>query len=101
MDDKYAELIKTLPENSQELWFEYNLEVNRILQENTNLQERVDKLQQENQTQKEINRKTVDYVRKNSKKYYRDWGQDDCSTEIYLDEDEVFKLLEILEDKEV
>ena len=58
-------------------------------------------LQQENKSQKEIINKAIEYVKENSKKYYRGWSEDDCSTEIYLDEDEVFKLLSILEDKEV
>ena len=37
MNDKYTKLIETLPKESEELWFEYNLEVNKILQENQKL----------------------------------------------------------------
>lgn len=36
--EKYKNLIETLPKESEELWFEYNLEVNKILQENQKLE---------------------------------------------------------------
>ena len=38
--EKYKNLIETLPKESEELWFEYNLEVNKILQENQELKEK-------------------------------------------------------------
>lgn len=58
-------------------------------------------LQQENRQLKEVINKAIEYIKENKEKYYQDWGQDDCSTDTYLDEDEVLKLLQILEDKEV
>lgn len=93
MDDKYAELIKTLPEDSQELWFEYNLAVNRILQEHANLQERVDKLQQENKSQKEIIDKAIEDL-----KFYQSKAYDEENDIRY---DEIQSTIDILEDKEV
>ena len=41
--EKYKNLIETLPKESEELWFEYNLEVNKILQENQKYKEVIDK----------------------------------------------------------
>ena len=41
--EKYKNLIETLPKESEELWFEYNLEVNKILQENKKYKEVIDK----------------------------------------------------------
>lgn len=58
-------------------------------------------LMKENKKQQEIIDKAIEYIKENKEKYYQDWGQDDCSTDIYLDEYEVFKLLQVLEDKEV
>lgn len=58
-------------------------------------------LQTQLKKQQEINKKAIEYIKENKEKYYQDWGQDDCSTDIYLDEYEVFKLLQVLEDKEV
>lgn len=60
-----------------------------------------EQLQQQNKKQKEVIDKAIEYINGNKDKYYQDWGQDDCSTDTYLDEDEVLKLLQILEDKEV
>ena len=42
--EKYKNLIETLPKESEELWFEYNLEVNKILQENQKYKEVIDKI---------------------------------------------------------
>lgn len=41
--EKYKNLIETLPKESEELWFEYNLEVNKILQENQKYKKVIDK----------------------------------------------------------
>lgn len=60
-----------------------------------------EQLQQQNKKQKQVINKAIEYIKENKEKYYQDWGQDDCSTDTYLDEDEVLKLLQILEDKEV
>lgn len=95
MDDKYAELIKTLPEDSQELWFEYNLAVNRILQENANLQERVDKLQQENKSQKEIIDKAINFIN-------TPWSFESGNKEVdEIEHQKKIELIKLLEDKEV
>ena len=53
--EKYKNLIETLPKESEELWFEYNLEVNKILQENKKYKEVIDK--------------TIEYNRELSKLY--------------------------------
>ena len=37
MNNKYEKLVDTLPKESEDLWFEYNLAVNRIIQENKEL----------------------------------------------------------------
>lgn len=52
------------------------------------LQERIDKARE--------------FINENKDKYYQDWGQDDCSVDIYLGEYEIKELLDILngEDKE-
>nr|DAZ10810.1 MAG TPA: hypothetical protein [Caudoviricetes sp.] len=62
--------------------------------ENSELKEQLKK-------QQEINKKAIEYIKENDEKYYQDWGQDDGSCDTYLDENEVLKLLQILEDKEV
>lgn len=49
--------------------------------------------------QREIIDKAIKYIKENKEKYYQDWGQDDGSCDTYLDENEVLKLLQILEDK--
>lgn len=59
-----------------------------------------DELLKENKRQKEINQKAIEYIKENKEKYYQDWGQDDGSVDIYLDENEVKELLQILEDKD-
>lgn len=48
---------------------------------------------------KKIKNLKTKFIKENKEKYYQDWGQDDCSTDTYLDEDEVLKLLQIFEDK--
>lgn len=50
---------------------------------------------------KKIRNLKTKFIKENKEKYYQDCGQDDGSTDTYLDEDEVLKLLQILEDKEV
>lgn len=42
MDDKYKKLVDTLPKESEDLWFEYNLAVNKIIQENHQLKEQLE-----------------------------------------------------------
>ena len=42
MDDKYKKLVDTLPKESEDLWFEYNLAVNKIIQENQQLKEQLE-----------------------------------------------------------
>lgn len=61
----------------------------------------IDDLYNELKKQKEINQKAIEYIKENKEKYYQDWGQDDGSCDTYLDENEVLKLLQILEEKEV
>lgn len=83
-------------------------EKQKLIKENEKLKKdkmelllKVNDLQTQLKKQKEINKKAIEYIKENKEKYYQDWGQDDCSTDIYLDEYEVFKLLQVLEDKEV
>lgn len=45
MDDKYKKLVDTLPKESEDLWFEYNLAVNKIIQENQQLHNKMDELE--------------------------------------------------------
>ena len=62
-----------------------------------------ERLIKENQKQKEVIDKAREFINENKDKYYQDWGQDDCSVDIYLGEYEIKELLDILngEDKEV
>ena len=47
MDNKYKKLVDTLPKESEDLWFEYNLAVNKIIQENQQLKEQLKGVQEE------------------------------------------------------
>ena len=53
-------------------------------------------LLEENKLLKEVIDKAREYIDENKDKYYQDWGQDDCSVDIYLDEYEIKELLAIL-----
>lgn len=57
-----------------------------------------DELLKENKKQKEVIDKAIEYINENKDKYYQDWGQDDGSVDIYLDEYEIKKLLDILKE---
>ena len=57
-------------------------EIENLEQENKRLQERIDKARE--------------FINENKDKYYQDWGQDDCSVDIYLGEYEIKELLDIL-----
>lgn len=46
--------------------------------------------------QKEVIDKAREFINENKDKYYQDWGQDDCSVDIYLGEYEIKELLDIL-----
>lgn len=46
--------------------------------------------------QQEVIDKAIEYINENKDKYYQDWGQDDCSVDIYLNEYEIKKLSDIL-----
>ena len=64
----------------------------KVAEENTRLLEQVKK-------QKEVIDKARKYINENKDKYYQDWGQDDCSVDIYLDEYEIKELSDILKEK--
>lgn len=51
---------------------------------------------EESKKQKEVIDKAIEYINENKDKYYQDWGQDDGSSDIYLDEYEIKELLDIL-----
>lgn len=55
-------------------------------------------LQQENEKQKEVIDKAIEYINENKDKYYQDWGQDDSSVDTYLGEYEIKELLDILKE---
>lgn len=73
--EKYKKLIETLPKESEELWFEYNLDVNKTLQENKKY--------------KEVINKTIEYIQKM------------FETGFYNDDYYLGHLKQILQDKEV
>jgi hypothetical protein len=50
--------------------------------------------------QKEIIEKAKEFINENKDKYYQDWGQDDSSVDIYLNEYEIKELLDILKEVE-
>jgi hypothetical protein len=82
MYNKYKKLVDTLPKESEDLWFEYNLAVNKIIQENQLLHNKIDK--------------AVDYLETNG------YGYDCCGDMCYfLDEDNQKDLLKILKDSDV
>ena len=53
-------------------------------------------LQKENEDYKSRCEKADEYIKENKDKYYHDWGEDDGSYDIYLDETEIDKLSNIL-----
>lgn len=62
------------------------------------LKDMVLELQEENKKQKEIIEKAKEFINENKDKYYQDWGQDDSSVDIYLNEYEIKELLDILKE---
>lgn len=54
--------------------------------------------EQQCKKQKEVINKAIEYINENKDKYYQDWGQDDGSVDIYLDEYEIKKLLDVLKE---
>lgn len=93
----YEDLFKNVVINGHYPFEKLNEIKNYIKTLNT----KIENLEQQCKKQKEVIDKAIEYINGNKEKYYQDWGQDDCSTDTYLDEDEVLKLLKILEDKEV
>ena len=58
----------------------------------------IEHLEQQCKKLKEVIDKTIEYINENKDKYYQDWGQDDGGDDIYLDEYEIKKLLDILKE---
>lgn len=54
--------------------------------------------EQQCKKQKEVIDKAIEYINGNKDKYYQDWGQDDSSVDIYLNEYEIKELLDILKE---
>ena len=81
--------------------YKNNFSKGELARELTYMNEDYANLETQLKKQKEIIEKAIEYIKENKEKYYQDWGQDDGSCDTYLDENEVLKLLQILEDKEV
>lgn len=80
MDNKYKKLVNTLPKESEDLWFEYNLAVNKIIQENQQLHNKIDK--------------AIDYIN-------GAWEMGCYTKTVALYSEELEELLEILKDSDV
>lgn len=97
--EKYKNLVETLPKESEELWFEYNLEVNKILQENQELKincnignENLNFYREENKKLINQQKEFIEYMENEINKWH--YNYDSYNFEYEMDEPIAEELLE-------